>query len=98
MGGISYTPYRIEINTGIPKATWNNGSSYFAATSPSTINDGEWHHVATSYNGSEVVLYVDGQVADSTAMTGSISSVTDDRFFIGASWHWAASYAGYFDG
>ncbi len=37
------------------------------------INDGQWHHVAATYNGSTIALYVDGTLDASRAATGHIA-------------------------
>lgn len=36
--------------------------------------DGAWHHVAASYNGSTMAIYIDGKLNSSTAATGTISA------------------------
>jgi hypothetical protein len=38
------------------------------------VNDGQWHHVAGMYSGSSLDLYIDGELAGSTAATGSITT------------------------
>ncbi len=55
-----------------------DGSTNFNMASDDTINDGKWHHVTFTYNGSSnengVLLYVDGvlvHTGDNVAWTGS---------------------------
>lgn len=49
------------------------------------INDGEWHHVAGTYDGLQYVLYVDGvQDGPAVAATGSIATNVSNKFVIGA--------------
>jgi len=36
------------------------------------VNDGQWHHVAAVYDGTNIYLYVDGSLDASTPATGSI--------------------------
>lgn len=53
----------------------------FALTGPNpnivtgsrNVNDGQWHHVAGLYNGTNIYLYVDGALDASTQATGLIS-------------------------
>ncbi len=37
------------------------------------VNDGQWHHVAATYDGSKITLYVDGTLDTSVAATGKIA-------------------------
>jgi hypothetical protein len=46
------------------------------------VNDGQWHHVAAVYDGTNEYLYVDGALDVSTPNTGSISQ-TSDPVYIG---------------
>jgi len=47
------------------------------------VNDGRWHHIAGTYDGSRVCLYVDGKLDVSSEATGSIR-VNDYNVLIGA--------------
>lgn len=58
-------------------ATWVN-VWYTGST-----NDNQWHYVVSTYNGSRLSLYVDGNLVNSTAATGSIMS-NPDSLVIGA--------------
>jgi len=48
-----------------------------------SVNDGRWHHVAGTYNGSRICLYVDGKLDVSSEAAGFIE-VNDYNVFIGA--------------
>ena len=37
------------------------------------VNDGNWHHIAGTYDGAKLYLYQDGSCADSKALRGSIN-------------------------
>jgi hypothetical protein len=41
-----------------------------------TIDDGKWHHVAISYNGSTMTFYVDGSQVATQVVSGTISNQT----------------------
>jgi len=57
-----------------------SGSSYYPVNS---INIGQWYHFVGVYDGSNVLLYVDGTLTGTpTALTGSLQNTTSD-FFIG---------------
>ena len=47
------------------------------------INDGKWHHIAGTYDGSRICLYVDGRLDIASEAAGSIN-VNDYSLFIGA--------------
>jgi hypothetical protein len=98
-GVCNYTPYVLYMNNGNAIATWYNAAGTGATvTSSNTINDNAWHYVATSYNGSAVTLYVDGQVVSTQALTGSIIAIDNDRFFIGANYYYSNGVYQFFTG
>ena len=70
-GGLAF-----QVNVG--------GTMMSSADAGTGLWNGQWHHVAGTYDGTAVRLYVDGvQVGAGTAATGSVQyglSVTDDLF------------------
>ncbi|MDQ3046360.1 MAG: FG-GAP-like repeat-containing protein [Bacteroidota bacterium] len=48
----------------------------YSATGTRSVNDGEWHHVAATYNGSQVILYIDGTLDVYTSCTYNIDNNT----------------------
>ncbi len=81
--------FDLFINTS-GKLFMRANNSTFAG--PTTISDDAWHHVAGVYDGSDIVLYVDG-VEDGRAAVGSKVFETTDNLLIGK-----APYAGLLDG
>jgi hypothetical protein len=65
----------VMFQSGIHDGKWevrrHNGSVWQTVTHPTAVNDGDWHHLAFSYNAGACLLYVDGVLH-----TGSISSGT----------------------
>ncbi|MCC6369668.1 MAG: T9SS type A sorting domain-containing protein [Bacteroidia bacterium] len=55
---------------GIVPGGWLNGTS--------TISDGNWHHLAATYNGSKLKLYVDGALEAVSSSTGAVSTGTSN--------------------
>jgi len=55
--------------------------------STSTIDNGNWHHVAGIYNGNELLLYIDGFLDNSRPTSGSFANggATDDPVHLGVS-------------
>ncbi len=68
VGGGSVAPHMLSF--------WLNGvsSSWFTGSTP--VDDGQWHHVAATYDGSTMRLYVDGHLDASAPRTGTIQSGT----------------------
>jgi len=75
VGGGNVAPHKLSF--------WLNGvsSSWFAGST--SIDDGQWHHVAATYDGSTMSLYVDGHLDGSAPRTGTIQSNTSN-ILIGA--------------
>jgi len=48
------------------------GATYVDLTSTTSVNDGSWHHVVISRSGSDISMYVDGSLEDTT--TGAIGT------------------------
>jgi beta-galactosidase len=61
-----------QLQLAIYDGTWYSANS---AAVTSTMN-GSWHHVAGTYDGTQVKLYVDGKMAASTLRTGVIATDT----------------------
>lgn len=40
------------------------------------LNDGKWHHIAGTYDGSNIGIYVDGALENTTAATGNMLGTT----------------------
>jgi hypothetical protein len=60
-----------------------SGGSPMYVTSPQSYSDGKWHYVAVTYDGSVIILYVDGvQVA--TKKTSGSPATGDDPVRVGA--------------
>jgi hypothetical protein len=71
-GGAQLTGYSILI--GYPTAghvtLYGDAGLNVTLTSPGTINDGAWHHIAATWNGTTARLYVDGTEVSNTAVSG----------------------------
>ncbi|WP_026977994.1 LamG-like jellyroll fold domain-containing protein [Flavobacterium tegetincola] len=50
------------------------GTSFGSVTSNASVIDGNWHHVAFTFNGSTAIIYIDGVQDSSASGTGSINN------------------------
>jgi hypothetical protein len=71
------SPYKIGIF--LQTTTANSGNVY----STTTLNDGKWHFMTASWDGSNVRLYVDGSLEGSAAITGTLNN-SESNMYIGA--------------
>jgi beta-glucosidase len=62
-----------------------DGTWITAETSVDASFNGVWHHVAGTYDGSELRLYIDGELAATTAHSGTINSTTHNVYLAGNS-------------
>lgn len=74
-------PYGISTMNGGEFSIGNN-----TITSSTDLNDNTWHHIAGSYNGSVMKIYVDGVLENSTNYNGTIPTNTDP-VWIGRHWN-----------
>ncbi|MFC1742059.1 DUF2341 domain-containing protein, partial [Nanoarchaeota archaeon] len=74
-----------------------NGSTNYSADSDGDVNDGEWHHLAVTYNGSTMSLYIDGVLnATNTSYSGDLPT-NNDSVWIGRHYD-PIETTGYFNG
>ncbi len=66
VGGGSVAPHKLSF--------WLNGVSTSWFTGSTSVDDGQWHHVAATYDGAAMRLYVDGQLDASAPRTGTIQT------------------------
>jgi hypothetical protein len=65
--------------------------------SQANVNDGQWHHLAGTYDGATARLYVDGALDGSMAATGAISKNTASVYISGNSEKTSRLWAGSID-
>jgi hypothetical protein len=62
-----YYPVTVLRTNGGVRTWWYNNVSYPQVSTNTPINDGKWHHIATTYDGINVRLYLDGVLQATTA-------------------------------
>ena len=89
-GGLSYALYRSWAD-GAPSATVNNGGSRDVHTVGSALPLDQWSHLAFTYDGGTVRLYVNGEQVASQAVAGPL--VTGNGVLaIGGNTVWPTEY------
>ena len=71
-----------NINTGVIHYSFTTASTWKSFDAKTAVTDGEWHHVAGTYDGSDFKLYLNGQV-DAQTSPGTKPDTSDNLFFIG---------------
>ena len=71
------SPYKIGIY--LQTTTANSGNVY----STTTLNDGKWHFMTATWDGSNVRVYVDGSLENSATLTGTLNN-SQNNMYIGA--------------
>ena len=93
--GLSYALYG-NGDSGRPEAYGNTGGADIAAKGTTTLALNTWTHLAVTYNGATLRLYVNGVLVTSTAMTGSLVSSTG-ALQIGGNTVWGERFKGLID-
>lgn len=91
--GKTDVPYALSTMNGGEFLIRNSTASY-NITSSTNLNDGIWHHIVGTYNGSKMSLYVDGNLKSTSTNYSGVLPLNDDSVWIGR--HWNASSTGNF--
>jgi hypothetical protein len=68
---------------GVASTAWwqlNAGAEWSGVSGTTNIADGQWHHLAGTWDGSEMLIYVDGVLEGTTAYTGSGGGHVNDTY------------------
>lgn len=77
--------YEIGVHTsGRGRFTLNGAADNADVFGPVVISDGQFHHVAGTYDGERLKIYVDGALVARSLTTTAVLYETDTQFFIGA--------------
>jgi hypothetical protein len=61
------------VRAGGPSSSTSKGIDWDLASGFTNVADNNWHHIAGTYDGQEIKVYVDGQLQGTTAYTGGIT-------------------------
>jgi hypothetical protein len=91
--------YSLAISNGVIEVYFRCGSADHTVSAPYP-GTGSWHHIAATYNGSIIRLYLDGVEVNSDPDTGNIAAATPatDNLIIGNYGpHWNQYFSGKID-
>lgn len=71
-----------HINSGVVHYSFTTNSGWKSFDAKTVVTDGDWHHVAGTYDGSDFKLYLDGAV-DAQVAPGTKPDNHDNFLFIG---------------
>ncbi len=71
-----------NINTGVIHYSFTTGGAWNSFDAQTVVTDGEWHHIAGTYDGSDFKLYINGKV-DAEVSPAKEPDTHDNAFFIG---------------
>ena len=71
-----------HINSGVVHYSFTTNSGWKSFDAKTVVTDGDWHHVAGTYDGSDFKLYLDGAV-DAQVAPGTKPDTHDNFLFIG---------------
>jgi hypothetical protein len=86
----SFSPYKGKLYAGVGNSpnvdasVWAYGDNGYVQSTTATF-DTNWHHIAASYDGSEMKLYIDGVLDNSVTKSFTVST-SSNELFIGASY------------
>ena len=70
---------------GIINFNIGNGSWHEISTPANSVQLNSWHHIATTYDGTAMKIFVDGEIAVQSNMTVTIGNANNSNLFIGES-------------
>lgn len=81
LGQLTFSYDMRTLNSGVLQFSLNLGGTWQSVNGPTLVPD-TWYHITGTYDGQEMILYVDGEPIGTTQTTGEIN-VTPDPVCIG---------------
>lgn len=61
----------------------SKSQNFYFSSGPNTLPLNEWHHIAGTYDGKQIVIYIDGQAKATVPLSGDIDYAPDHNLTIG---------------
>ena len=74
--------YRLLVYSGLNQLVFQGGGNNVSSNIFTSIESG-WHHIATTYNGSNVTFYLDGVNVGTSAASGNLGATYGDNLYVG---------------
>lgn len=84
--------WQFRLNAGRPEFIVFNASSNATLSSLTTVSDNLFHHVCGTWDGITVRIYVDGELKNSVAFSGTLRNNQSNKAFIGRGENASANY------
>jgi hypothetical protein len=66
--------FAFKLVNGVPTLTVGTGAANGSCAAPNAIADGAWHHVMGTWDGATIKMYIDGELANSAAFSGTLAA------------------------
>jgi parallel beta-helix repeat protein len=94
---LKHISYKIQLtSTGVSAYVYNDTDQRHDISVNTGTADTEWHHIALTYNGSAINLYLDGSMVKSVSASGKVDRNPSRDIYIGKD-PWGNSFNGYID-
>jgi hypothetical protein len=94
---VKHTVYRIELTkTGIKASLWNSQGQSGSVEGKDIVTDTGWHHYTMVYDGTSIMVYIDGVLCGTSQFSGKIVRDSTSPLAIGRN-PWGESLEGLMD-
>jgi len=77
-------PYALSVKNNKAVFEFMDNSVIYSATSTTSVNNGEWHHILAIYDGADIKMYVNGVLEDTNSNPIGNLPINDGNIRIGA--------------
>ncbi len=70
-GSINWEGFALQLNGGVADFAFGNGSTFPHVTSNTVVADNTFHHLAATFDGSLMSIYVDGDLDNTASFSGT---------------------------
>lgn len=86
-----------SLKFSVTSTTFFFGTQVYSVSGSRSVNDGKWHHVAATYNGSQLIIYIDGTLDAYSSLNYDIDNSTAPVYIGGNSMSAGNNFNGQID-